>query len=133
MAKATKQTAKQATKQTVQGMVWVAYNSPRAIKLTTSKGQTVVINGSPVNKILDMDGKPTRGRFGLTHISADVWEDLQNTYKNASWFTCTPPKMFAHEEIESTEDQADELKDEKHGFEQVDPEKQATSELKEEE
>lgn len=128
MAKAKKQ-----TKQDIQGMVWVAYNSPRAIKLTTSKGEKVLINGSPVNKILDRDGKPTRGRFGLTQISADVWEDLKKTYKNASWFTCEPPKMFAHEEVESTEDQTEELKAEEHGFEQVDPEKQATSELKEEE
>lgn len=123
---------KQAVKKDIQGMVWVAYNSPRAIRLTTSKGEKVLINGSPVNKILDKDGKPTRGRFGLTQISADVWEDLKKTYKNASWFTCNPPKMFAHEEAESTEDQAEELKDETHGFEQADPEKLATSELKEE-
>lgn len=124
--------AKKTAEKNVSGMVWVAYNSPRAIKLTTSKGEKVIINGSPVNKILDSNGKPTRGRFGLTKISKEVWEDLQNTYKNASWFTCTPPKMFAHEQAESTEDQTEEMKNEKHGFEQIDPEKQVTDAMQEE-
>ncbi len=115
-----------------QDTVMVAYNSPRGIKLTTSKGEKVVINGSPVSVILGSNGKPTRKRFGLTRIPADVWADLQKVYKGADWFTSVPPKMFAYEEEESVIDAAEDLKEDTHGFEQADPEKQQTEELKKE-
>ncbi len=111
--------------------VLVAYNSPRGIKLTTSKGEKVLINGAPVNKILDADGNYTYQRFGLTKIPADVWADIKKTYANASFFTCKPPKMFAYEKPKNTVAQAKEQKDQKNGFEQVDPKKTQTKELKE--
>lgn len=126
MAKA-KTTTQKTTK--TKDTVLVAYNSPRGIKLTTSKGEKVIINGSPVNVILGANGKPTRKRFGLTRIPAAVWEDLQRTYKGADWFTSNPPKMFAHEEEESVKDAAEDLKDDTHSFEQVDPEKQQAEEF----
>lgn len=128
MAKA--RTTKQTTN--TQNTVLVAYNSPRGIKLTTSKGEKVIINGSPVNVILNAQGKSTRKRFGLTRIPAAVWEDLQKVYKGADWFTSNPPKMFAYEEEESVKDAAEDLKDDTHGFEQADSEKQQTEELKKE-
>lgn len=128
MAKA--RTTKQTTN--TQNTVLVAYNSPRGIKLMTSKGEKVIINGSPVNVILGANGKPTRKRFGLTRIPADVWADLQNVYKGADWFTSVQPKMFAYEEEESVKDAAEDLKEDTHGFEQADPEKQQTEELKKE-
>lgn len=116
---------------TANGYVNVAYNSPRGLKLVTSKGETVIINGSPVNRILDANGKPTRGRFGLTQVKKDVWEDLQKKYAEAPFFKADPPKLFAQENNASIIDEAEDLKETEHGFEQIDPEKQNTEELTE--
>lgn len=126
-----KQNKNTANTNTANGYVNVAYNSPRGLKLITSKGETVIINGSPVNRILNANGKPTRGRFGLTQIKKDVWEDLQKKYAEAPFFKADPPKLFSREEKASIIDEAEDLKDTEHGFEQIDPGKQNTEELTE--
>lgn len=106
--------------------VTVAYNSPQGLRLKTSNGKVVHLAGSPVMNILDQDGKPCRGRFGMTVIPIDVWEDLQKKYGNCSFWK---KKIFAHTKTIDTHAEATEKADVKHGKEQISPKKVKVSDV----
>ncbi len=100
--------------------VTVAYNSPQGLRLKTSNGKIVHLAGSPVSQVLDQDGKPCRGRFGLTELPVDVWKDLQKKYGKCAFMK---KKIFAHTKSADTNAEAVEKQDEKHGKEQINPKK----------
>lgn len=106
--------------------VTVAYNSPQGLRLKTSNGKVVHLAGSPVMNILDQDGKPCRGRFGMTELPLDVWEDLQKKYGNSSFMK---KKMFAHTKKANIDAEATEKADVKHGKEQISPKKVKVSDV----
>lgn len=80
---------------------------------------------------MDVNGKPTRAKFGLTRLPEDVWKDVQKRYAGASFFTCQPPKMFAWEKAKDTMAQVKEQENQQNGFEQIDSEQTQTQTLDE--
>ncbi len=106
-------------KATEQNIVYVFYNSPHGIKFELNEQKEVVINGSPVSNIYDSQGKNmSQGKFGITEIAKQDWEEIVKLYKDLPIFKSE--RIFASDTLSFGNDKAKEQALQINGAEQID-------------
>ena len=110
--------------------VFVALNHPSGIKFTLKDGRQVVIKGHSTHLRGKEMGILPVGRYGLTQVSKDDWEEIQRIYGRMEIFQ--NGLIFARPRKSEAEDQAEEMRGTRHGREPVNPETTNTTEAKDE-
>jgi len=108
------------------GLVVVALNHPNGIKFALKDGRQVVINGNATHLRGRETGVLPVGRYGLTLVKAEEWEEILRTYGQMDVFKKN--LIFSRPRKAEAEDQAEEMKETRHGREPVDPTTTATTE-----
>lgn len=95
---------------------------PQDLVFTLPDGRTMTIKGSPVSKLVGLDGTYLRGgKYGETRgVPRADWEWVQNAYGESRYFRTQPPLLFAEDDPASAEARAAEQVEARHGREQVD-------------
>jgi hypothetical protein len=106
----------------------VALNHPNGIKFTLKDGRQVLINGNATHLRGREMGVLPVGRYGLTQVKVSDWEEIQRIYGQMDIFK--KGLIFSRPRKAETEDQAEEMKETRHGREPVDPATTGTTEGK---
>ena len=96
-------------------MLTIACKLPQGLTVQLPDGSTIKLNGA--HSPFAIAG------FGMTDVKASAWAVVEKQYAEAKWLT--NEVVFAMGDKESAVDKAEERKDEKSGFEPVDPLKPA--------
>lgn len=108
------------------GNVTVACGIPMGLKLNLSSG-VVELAGLPLSHLVSArknGGFLPAGKYGLTVVTADQWEEIQAKYGRHDFMV--NGVVFAKEDSRSVEAEAKEKSGNHLGFEQADPKKGKT-------
>lgn len=132
MARKKKESVQPATPQNVQPSagagrtVVVALNRAQGLDFPMPDGRIVSIAGSNAGLRGQMTGVLPIGEFGLTEIREDDWLYIAKTW--GEWRLFKNGIIFAQTKTEDAKAEAEEKAETRHGFEPVDPERQAKTE-----
>ncbi len=105
-------------KQSTVNSIFIFYNSPHGIKFTLSNGKHIVINGSPVSELYAPSGnKLLQGKFGITEIKVEEWNEIQKLYSNMPIFKSK--RIFSAESMQYGKAQAKEQAKQSNSSEQI--------------
>ncbi len=97
--------------------IFVFYNSPSGIKFKL-ENKIVEINGAPLSELYSPTGtKLTQGKFGISEILLEDWEEIVRLYASMQIFTSS--LIFAHKDKNYAKDKAKEQENQVNGNEQV--------------
>lgn len=94
-------------------MLTIACKLPQGLSIPMPEGPNVVLNGK--NSPFALAG------HGMTDVKAATWAIVEEEYADASWLK--NEMVFAMGDRDSAVEKAEDRKDEKAGFEPVDPAK----------